>query len=98
MATRYSWFLTSRGMPTFTATSPSSGGGARRRCRCPRSVVKGTGPGLGCLGPRLGRGRGMKLYADRPTRVLGQLAGDLVVVILVFLAVRLGRGTHDKVA
>ena len=40
----------------------------------------------------------MKLYADRPTRVLGQLAGDLVVVILVFLAVRLGRGTHDKVA
>jgi hypothetical protein len=40
----------------------------------------------------------MKLYADRPTRVLGQLAGDLVVVILVFLAVRLGRGTHEKVA
>ena len=40
----------------------------------------------------------MKLYADRPTRVLGQLAGDLVVAILVFLAVRLGRGTHEKVA
>jgi hypothetical protein len=40
----------------------------------------------------------MKLYADRPTRLLGQLLGDLVVVILVYLAVRLGRGTHEKVA
>jgi hypothetical protein len=40
----------------------------------------------------------MKLYADRPTKVLAQLAGDIAVVILVFLAVRLGRGTHEKVA
>lgn len=40
----------------------------------------------------------MKLYADRPGRVLGQLLGDLVVVILVYLAVRLGLGTHEKVA
>jgi hypothetical protein len=40
----------------------------------------------------------MKLYADRPTRVLGQLLGDLVVVILVYLAVRLGRGAYEKVA
>ncbi len=40
----------------------------------------------------------MKLYADLPTRVLGQLAGDVAVVIMVYLAVRLGLGTHSRVA
>lgn len=40
----------------------------------------------------------MKLYADRPDRLLAQLIGDLVVLVLVWLAVRLGRGTHGRVA
>lgn len=40
----------------------------------------------------------MRLYADRPVRVLGQLLGDLVVVILAYLAVQLGRSAHEKVA
>jgi hypothetical protein len=40
----------------------------------------------------------MKLYADRPTRVLSQLIGDLVVVIVGYLAVRLGIATHSRVA
>jgi hypothetical protein len=40
----------------------------------------------------------MKLYADRPTRVLSQLIGDLAVVILGYLAIRLGRATHSRVA
>ncbi len=40
----------------------------------------------------------MKLYADRPARLLGQLLGDLLVVVLVYLAVRLGQGTHARVA
>jgi hypothetical protein len=39
----------------------------------------------------------MKLYADRPARLLGQLIGDVVVVVLVYLAVRLGLGAHEKV-
>lgn len=39
----------------------------------------------------------MKLYADRPARVLRQLFGDLLVVIGVYWAVRLGQGTHAKV-
>ena len=39
----------------------------------------------------------MKLYADRPVRVLRQLFGDLLVVIAVYWAVRLGQGTHAKV-
>ncbi len=40
----------------------------------------------------------MRLYADRPTRLAGQVVGDLVVLVLVYLAVRLGRGTHGRVA
>ncbi|MEO7979652.1 MAG: hypothetical protein ABI807_01935 [Sporichthyaceae bacterium] len=40
----------------------------------------------------------MKLYADRPARLLAQVLNDLVVVILIYLAVRLGRGTHSRVA
>jgi hypothetical protein len=40
----------------------------------------------------------MKLYADRPDRVLRQLIGDLAVVILGFLAIRLGRATHSRIA
>lgn len=40
----------------------------------------------------------MRLYADRPGRLLGQLTSDLVVVVVVYLLVRLGLGAHDKVA
>ena len=40
----------------------------------------------------------MKLYADRPDRVLRQLIGDLAVVILGYLAIRLGRATHSRIA
>jgi hypothetical protein len=40
----------------------------------------------------------MKLYADRPGRLAGQLLGDVLVVVLVYLSVRLGRGAHDRVA
>lgn len=39
----------------------------------------------------------MKLYADRPGRLLAQLLGDVLVVIAVYWAVRLGRGAHEKV-
>jgi len=39
----------------------------------------------------------MKLYADRPGRLLAQLLGDVLVVISVYWAVRLGRGAHEKV-
>jgi hypothetical protein len=40
----------------------------------------------------------MKLYADRPSRLVGQLLGDVVVVVLVFAFVRAGRRAHDAVA
>ena len=40
----------------------------------------------------------MKLYADRPDRVLRQLVGDLAVVILGYLAIQLGRATHSRIA
>lgn len=40
----------------------------------------------------------MKLYADRPTRLLPQLAGDVLLVVMVYLCVRLGRGVHGHVA
>jgi hypothetical protein len=39
----------------------------------------------------------MKLYADRPDRLVGQLLGDLLVVVLVYLCVRLGLGTHGRI-
>ena len=39
----------------------------------------------------------MKLYADRPGRLLVQLLGDVLVVIAVYWAVRLGRGAREKV-
>lgn len=39
----------------------------------------------------------MKLYADRPGRLLTQLLGDILVVIAMYWAVRLGRGAHEKV-
>jgi len=39
----------------------------------------------------------MKLYADRPGRLLAQLLGDVLVVIAVYWAVRLGRGAREKV-
>lgn len=40
----------------------------------------------------------MKLYADRPVRLANQVLGDLLVLVLVFLAVRLGRAAHGRVA
>lgn len=40
----------------------------------------------------------MKLYADRPLRLVNQLLGDVLVVVLVYLCVRLGRATMDTVA
>ena len=40
----------------------------------------------------------MKLYADRPLRLVNQLLGDVLVLLAVYLCVRLGRATMDKVA
>ena len=40
----------------------------------------------------------MKLYADRPVRLLNQLLGDVLVVVLVYLGIRLGRRAHEAVA
>lgn len=39
----------------------------------------------------------MKLYADRPGRLLVQLFGDILVVIAVYWSLRLGRGAREKV-
>jgi len=39
----------------------------------------------------------MKLYADRPGRLVVQLLGDVLVVIAVYWAVRLGREAREKV-
>ena len=39
----------------------------------------------------------MVLYAHRPVRLLTQVLGDLAVLVVVWLAVRLGRGTHARV-
>lgn len=40
----------------------------------------------------------MKLYADRPARVVRQLLGDVLVVLLVYASVRLGMAANDRVA
>lgn len=40
----------------------------------------------------------MRLYADRPTRLLRQVLGDLGVLVAGYLAVQLGRGTHERLA
>ncbi|HEX7188276.1 MAG TPA: hypothetical protein VF423_08635 [Actinomycetes bacterium] len=40
----------------------------------------------------------MKLYADRPLRLVNQLLGDVLVVVLVYLSVRLGRSANDRVS
>jgi hypothetical protein len=40
----------------------------------------------------------MKLYADRPVRLLNQLLGDVLVVIAVYWCVRIGRGARERVA
>jgi hypothetical protein len=40
----------------------------------------------------------MKVYADRPARLANQVLGDVLVLVLVYLCVRLGRGAHDRVA
>ena len=37
----------------------------------------------------------MKLYADRPLRLVNQLLGDVLVVLAVYLCVRLGRATKE---
>jgi hypothetical protein len=43
-------------------------------------------------------GERMKLYADRPARVVRQLMGDVLVVLLVYASVRLGMAANDRVA
>jgi hypothetical protein len=40
----------------------------------------------------------MKIYADRPDRVVRQLLGDVLVVVLVYASVRLGMAANDRVA
>lgn len=40
----------------------------------------------------------MKLYADRPLRLVNQLLGDVLVVVAVYASIQLGRGATDKVA
>jgi hypothetical protein len=40
----------------------------------------------------------MKLYADRPARLLPQLLGDVLLVVLLWTCVRAGRAVHDHVA
>jgi hypothetical protein len=40
----------------------------------------------------------MTLYADRPLRRVNQVLGDLLVLLAVYLAVRLGLGARDRVA
>ena len=40
----------------------------------------------------------MKLYADRSGRLLGQVLSDLAVLVVCWLAVRLGRATYARVA
>lgn len=40
----------------------------------------------------------MKLYADRPARVVVQLLGDLLAVVAIYWAVRLGLAARDTVA
>ena len=39
----------------------------------------------------------MKLYADRPVRLLRQLLGDVLLVVLIGLCVKLGRSVRDHV-
>lgn len=39
----------------------------------------------------------MKLYAERPGRLVTQVLGDLTVLVVVWVAVRLGRATQDRV-
>ena len=39
----------------------------------------------------------MKLYADRPARLARQVAGDVLLVVLIWLFVRAGRATHEHV-
>lgn len=40
----------------------------------------------------------MKLYADRPVPLANQVLGDVIVLVLVVLSVRLGLRAHDRVA
>lgn len=40
----------------------------------------------------------MKLYADRPLRLANQVLGDVLVLVLVVLSVRLGLRARDQVA
>ena len=40
----------------------------------------------------------MKIYADRPGRLAGQVIADLVVLLVIWWAIRVGRGTQERVA
>jgi hypothetical protein len=40
----------------------------------------------------------MKIYADRPGRLAGQVIADLVVLLVIWWAIRAGRGTQERVA
>src|SRR6478609_5707624 len=102
MATRYSWFLTWRGIPILTGYQlpcvvvPSS---AWPRCHADRPPV---GSGCECRPaephPKSPRKRmPMKLYADLPGRRATQLATDVLVVAWVALWAHLGRVVHDAV-
>ena len=59
IATRYSWFLTSRGIPTFTMQTPSSGAAhPRLRGAAPAPLpARYTGPAGGSLEPWEAHGR-----------------------------------------
>src|SRR5215217_1407878 len=94
MATRYSWFLTSRGMPTFTDIQSS------RPARPAVAADLVVGARESRTMPRTGGWEGgrMKLYADRPDRVVRQLMGDVLVLLLVYASIRLGMAAHDRVA
>ena len=97
MATRYSWFLTSRGMPIFTAINV-----LRRPAPTPLSALdRASGRGLAAcrsLVRRLpGKAWDMKLYADRPFRLTNQVLGDLLVLGWIALWVWAGLRLHDLV-
>ena len=40
----------------------------------------------------------MKIYADRPGRLAGQVIADLAVLLVIWWAIRAGRGTQERVA
>ena len=60
----------------------------RRRCY-PPATSDAALPGVGVPD--------MKLYADRPVHLLRQLLGDVLLVVLIALCIRLGRSVRDHV-